>query len=98
MRPHLREFLCAVRSDARLSRADCLRSAPSRWGDRKHSPICGHSFLEKLTSVAYADGVRASRAGSTVGSSLRREVVEETSAKYGEALERLTGSRLYVDQ
>ena len=31
-------------------------------------------------------------------SSLRREVVEKTSAKYGEAFERLTGSRLYVDQ
>jgi hypothetical protein len=31
-------------------------------------------------------------------SSLRREVVEKTSAKYGEALEGLTASRLYVDQ
>ena len=96
MRPHLREFTF-VRG-LWYVRNQLLRLAPSKSQDRKRSLFCDRFSPGKFTSVATC-GRRAGESRRTdCRSSLRREVVEKTSAKYGEAFERLTGSRLYVDQ
>jgi hypothetical protein len=96
MRPQLREFLSCARGPW-FVRNQSLRLAPSKSQDRNTSLICVRLFLGKVYIGCDMQPRAARVATDRLSPSLPREVAEKTSAKYREAFEQLTGSRLHVD-